>query len=607
MRTRLYPTSEKQVFHTIGVPDPLSPELDAHTTRVTALISDNFSQIRAFEMTGLGRRNLLDVINVNVSLFGIEDLESIKDQLVSYFIVQKRLLKLQASIGFIYQTSDQELGYFRPSPNSGTVLQTPVLIPDVKTLIKKINEIEKYVNVESVQKNAPKDSATKTIGLCQISFFFFKTNFFSIGGPVKLPRAVINLNCVHGLTHAKKHKPYNDELCLFRCLALARQRNPSMPNWKRMEKDAIDMFKSYCLKTNTAPEEFFGFPGDSFYDIEKMFNLSIHVYRVSRNIKTPVSSYTTQHPYGRKRVFLLQTEHHMSYIHDIKKFVSTFLCEQCGTAFNSLFNLKRHQNRHCPVLQKQSSFYLAPGGTFKPRDSLANIFERHGIKLGDGDQNPVFCVYDFEARQISVKDGESPKTSLTTEHVVASVYLACNLYGNSEEKLMKSYFVAENDSKAAADRVVQEFYFQLKKYAKEMKSVMCEKYDALYDSVQDTINQQNCELDAWLACYPDANHGGKRKKQQLTELEKALAKLRTEHSTLKAVSFNGGKYDLNLIQNQLIQLLAPDWKGFVKKGNNYTEIHTKHLRLVDIRSYVDPGYSASAYQQVVNYIIRAHN
>ena len=143
MRTRLYPTSEKQVFRTIGVPDPLSPELDAHTTRVTALISDNFSQIRAFEMTGLGRRNLLDVINVNVSLFGIEDLESIKDQLVSYFIVQKRLLKLQASIGFIYQTSDQELGYFRPSPNSGTVLQTPVLIPDVKTLIKTISMMRK--------------------------------------------------------------------------------------------------------------------------------------------------------------------------------------------------------------------------------------------------------------------------------------------------------------------------------------------------------------------------------------------------------------------------------------------------------------------------------
>ena len=53
-----------------------------------------------------------------------------------------------------------------------------------------------------------------------------------------------------------------------------------------------------------------------------------------------------------------------------------------------------------------------------------------------------------------------------------------------------------------------------------------------------------------------------------------------------------------LIADVFIPLLAKRWKGFIKKNSAYMEIITEDLRVLDIRNYIDQGYSADAYQQV---------
>ena len=82
--------------------------------------------------------------------------------------------------------------------------------------------------------------------------------------------------------------------------------------------------------------------------------------------------------------------------------------------------------------------------------------------------------------------------------------------------------------------------------------------------------------------------------------EKALVAFRDEFSVLKVISFNGGRYDIPLIADELMPCLAKQWKGFIKKGSTYMEIQTEELRILDMRNYIDQGYSADAYQQVAD-------
>ena len=540
-RTRVTLTDAATVWATIGLPSP-STAMDGATRQIVDVVQANWGQIRCFELLGLGRNNILDIINCNTHLNGVVNLEDITDQLVSYYITQKRLVKLSCAPGFIYETPDG-LNYFRPSPNNGALIPHPILIRSIPHLIKTIKSMMKNVSNEKIQMNAPSNSECKTIGLVQLQFYFYKTPFFSLGSPTKLPRSIIAMESLHNLTHRKRNVPYKDKKCLFRCIAISRQSDQKHPNWARVEIESEKACARYCKKMGVDISDFSGVPETELYNIEMLFNSSITIYRLSSN-KRPIPCYTTKNPYARYNLHLLQVNDHLCHIHDLESFVGTHVCTHCNTAFGSKRDINQHQQKHCPVLTKKKLRSLPNfGGTFKKKEHLTDIFERHGIKC-DNDQNNTFVVYDFESRQVQASENNTEKTSMSTEHIVASVFLACNLHGDSEDKLLTSYFVAADDTRESSVRVIRQFYKQLLYYCKEMRRVLDAKYDKFYDEVQQRINEQNSEMDMWLCKYPDRKKSRRRPGQHdsLSPLEKALVEFRKEFSVLKVISFNGKDY-----------------------------------------------------------------
>ena len=86
---------------------------------------------------------------------------------------------------------------------------------------------------------------------------------------------------------------------------------------------------------------------------------------------------------------------------------------------------------------------------------------------------------------------------------------------------------------------------------------------------------------------------GSRKKNW----EKILDEVINYFSELPVISFNGQRYDINVIRAPLIRYLSQnDTILFAIKRNNAMKcIKTKHLKFLDITNFVAPGFSYSAF------------
>ena len=66
---------------------------------------------------------------------------------------------------------------------------------------------------------------------------------------------------------------------------------------------------------------------------------------------------------------------------------------------------------------------------------------------------------------------------------------------------------------------------------------------------------------------------------------------------LPVISFNGGFYDLNLLEKHLIPLLLNLNENLspIKRGNSFMIIYTPELSFLDLRNYLAPSYSLALF------------
>ena len=71
---------------------------------------------------------------------------------------------------------------------------------------------------------------------------------------------------------------------------------------------------------------------------------------------------------------------------------------------------------------------------------------------------------------------------------------------------------------------------------------------------------------------------------------------------LPVIGFNSGKYDINLIKNQIIRNLSENYKpseiSTIKKTNSYLSITTPNFRFLDISNYLAAGCRYSKFLKV---------
>ena len=162
---------------------------------------------------------------------------------------------------------------------------------------------------------------------------------------------------------------YNDNLCLFRCIAVHRGAH-KRDNTRRARELAQSVFAAYPKLTAVTSQQ--------FELVEKHFKQGIAAYSVKNAgdfilIHQPSRYDKVSHPTMHMGIY----ENHAFLIKDINKVSNNFTCDECLARFTRADNLKRHASWctlgqteiSCPgnqILAPESAFEKAfyPEGTF---------------------------------------------------------------------------------------------------------------------------------------------------------------------------------------------------------------------------------------------------
>ena len=145
-----------------------------------------------------------------------------------------------------------------------------------------------------------------------------------------------NLNCLTYEQNTKK--PYKDNLCLFRALAL------HLHGIERLEEETSKLFKFFLNNCGEAhPSKFQGVHMTDIPKVEEQLQLNIFLYDidfVKRELIGELARRSIQK--FEKSVKLLRYKNHICYVSDMNSFFKSFRCSTSDTIFSKTGNLERH-------------------------------------------------------------------------------------------------------------------------------------------------------------------------------------------------------------------------------------------------------------------------
>ena len=133
-------------------------------------------------------------------------------------------------------------------------------------------------------------------------------------------------------------KPYNDNLCLFRAVAL-----PLFGN-KRLEEETCKIFNFFLNNCGEAdPSKFQGVHMTDTPKVEEMLPLNNFLWDIDF-VDGELIGELAQRSIRRfeKIVKVLRYNNHICYVSKMNSFFKSFCCSTCGTIFPKTGNLERH-------------------------------------------------------------------------------------------------------------------------------------------------------------------------------------------------------------------------------------------------------------------------
>ena len=235
-----------------------------------------------------------------------------------------------------------------------------------------------------------------------------------------LPEPVLknyNVNC---LTLEKNTlQPYNDNLCLFRALALHLHGN------KKLEEETSKIFNLFLNSSEVGDvSKFQGVHMTDIPKVEDLLQLYIFFYDidfVDGELIGEIARRSVQK--YEKSVKLLRYNNHICYVNNINALFEAFRCTTCDTFFSKTGNLERHL-----VTCTDRVEHNYPKNIYKLRET---VFEKlDAINIPYENEQKLFknlTKFDFES--ICVKEDSYKQTETTTwsgKHVPISVSISSN-------------------------------------------------------------------------------------------------------------------------------------------------------------------------------------
>ena len=274
-----------------------------------------------------------------------------------------------------------------------------------------------------------------------------------------LPEPLLRNKTVNCLTFEQNtRQPYNDNLCLFRALALHLHGN------EKLEENTSELFNLYVQnKDGVDPSTFQGVCMDDIPLVEDLVKVNIFLYDIDIADGSLIGELgrrsVQKHP---DNVRLLRYNNHICYVSNINVLFQAYRCSSCDQFFNKTGNLERHL-----TVCKERVKHIYPKNVYQLKETLFDKLDSFAIPYTK--EQSLFknlAVFDFES--ICVKDEQFRDTVTTRwigKHVPISVSISSNLIEtpiflcNSSPRDLVESFVDALESLAAKSKAQMKLQF----------------------------------------------------------------------------------------------------------------------------------------------------
>ena len=508
------------------------------------------------------------------------DTRDLHEPLRVLFDQQTTAFKVNLSFGFILkQKVTGRLRYYHSSNNCcGRYMEEPALITnraDFESFQERIQEPDLLNWAVSQRPNSDWICELVT----NVTFFLNRIVQHPIGCVgVTLPDYVKNNKAIVGLTKDEHGVTYNDNLCLFRCLALHRGCDV-----RRLETTVVTLYAKY---TDMLVHDFAGVPLDELDKVETKFKTNVCVYQLVEIADGKTTAELVRRSMGHYADTMNMNLHetHYSYIRDIGKYCHSYRCRKCG---DSLWKypswLKIHESTCEGGIRR-----VYKGGVYRPPASIFERLDDEGIIVSPVLRYfPYRATFDFECyfsdERLPVN---SDKLQWSARHVPLSVSVASNVPGYEPAQC----YVTDGDS----DKLVADMMDHLT----AISDAAFESLKPSYESVLDKLKMLKEEWDsAEEECGLEEaeNEDEVAGKNRTNPFKKLLDQLFSWLQQLPVIGFNSGKYDLNMIKRSFVPLLISNNAAVIKRQNNFMCLSTDKLKFLDVTQYLAPGVSYAKY------------
>ena len=501
---------------------------------------------------------------------------------------QEHAFRINFSFGMILQNTETgEYCYYIPYFNN-KILHFPFTISNRNSIRFLMLKLARLDIIQ--QARAVRPSTLWTLAfITNIQYVVFKTQF-PLGQVDNLPNFLRqNPYLISFYINRVTKKPYEDKLCFFRCLH---------EHMKDTDKSLIQYlnqwrrFNNYSEITSNKMKNFGGVSIQDMNKLEQCFNLKINI--VSMNSSGSVNVIYESLSQAENVMYLNNYQDHLSYITNYTKFACKFQCEKCSKMFKRQWDLKRHYT-NCFDRTK----YVFPGGFHRNAETIFDKLDSLTVHVAESERYyQKFIVWDMEAILMKTNTPSTDQMNFLSRHIPVSVSICSNVEGFTNSKCfveispsnliskMMSYLNEVSSSNLSRLKLQYEYVFN------DLDDLM-EKYSTSTESDEESS-------DTTLSNSTNDNSlSSKTKSHFLSRILDLRRDFETYLSQLPVIGFNSGKYDLNLIKEEIMLHVASNYPGkdihTIKKENSYLAISTPQLKFLDISNYLAAGSSYSQF------------
>ena len=624
----------------------------ATSLSLSSLFASVASSMRDQIRTRFSRQNrLLNWYNYRLSSLQPQELVNHLEQI---FTDQNTVFKINVFFGFILRNNETDvLQYYYASRNNNLLFDSPFQIVTAADLQQVRQTLEDTDILEWVRQQRP-NSKWVVEQVTNVTFFVTKLRDHPIGRGKILPHYIVENRGIVPLDRDKNSKkPYKDNLCFFRALALHNGCHA-----KKLERDTQHYYERY-RETMKEKKKFRGVKIEDLSDLERLFEVNIFVYSLEPtkpdgDEEDDTNEVEDQPKISAQLVYRSLSKHsttlylnlyqnHFSYIKDLKKYSKSFCCSRCGKFWKHGFTLNRHE-KTCEAKVR----FKFPGGAYKTPHTIFELLEDEGFNIPQHLKYfPYRATFDFEY-MFNAKTGldDTEKLLWKAKHIPLSVSVCSNVPSYSQPKC----FVSNGNSTQLVSDMVH-FLIQI---SKESYRLMKDEFHSIFEAIdnksgkekessrtqsetsfgenneedegedlmdtdgeEDDMESETEEDRAFIdderveeegpsffraleqerAEQSDVNqprvNTPEPEKKTVKPLKKLRDRLENYLKELPVLGFNSGKYDLNAVKEFLFPVLVKSEciQFTIKRNNNFMCVKTDHLRFLDVTNFLAPGFS----------------